>query len=144
MCITTAWATVSVCVKPKWNMVTIILFPDIGIGRKILNGASAAQWCSYKAFVRHSVTVTAFVGHIQFSFQLPVVYYHHNYWYCGINHLSRPRSGSREASHRVLWSCVLSVSLKYVLDKREEHKNTHRPHLIRYNAQPAQSVVCNE
>lgn len=103
MCITTGWGPVSGRVNSKWNMATIISLADIRIGSKILNGATVAEWCcSCKAFVWHTMTVTASVDLIQFSFQLPVVYYQHSYWYCGINHVDEPCGYSRQAPRRVM------------------------------------------
>lgn len=110
MCITTGWRPFSGRINSKWNMTTIISLADITIGSEILNGASVAEWCcSCKAFVWHAMTVAASVDLIQFSFQLPVVYYHHSHWYCGINHQKGPRGYSGQEPNWVMQSCVLSA-----------------------------------
>lgn len=101
-CITTTRVTDSGRVESKWNMATIICSSHIRVGSKMPNGATAADWCGYEAFVGHPVTVTASVDLIQFYFQLPVVYNYHSHCFCGINHPSGPCGCSRQAPHWVM------------------------------------------
>lgn len=68
--------------------------------QQALNGGRAARndVVVVKALcVRHTTTVSTSVDLIQFSFQLPVVYYHQQRRYCGINHLAGPRGCGRQA-----------------------------------------------
>ena len=84
----TPCAICSGSVKSKWNMGTITQRLILELAGCFRDGPWAAGWCySCTAFcLTPSDYVTASVDLVQFSFQLPVVYYHHSHWYCGINH----------------------------------------------------------